>query len=188
MNRHRMEAEAVRDSVKFLADELSFEMGGPELSLDLEDISPRRSIYFLHTRDDRLMLLRLFDTASVEQCYRRNKAIMPHQALAMANSSLVLQSARVLTGHLSRDAGDTNEVFVNMAFQHILTRSPSLAERKQCIDFLVSQSQLLGNPGILTAFPTGPEHRVKASPQPSERARENLLQVLFNHNDFVTIR
>jgi hypothetical protein len=38
------------------------------------------------------------------------------------------------------------------------------------------------------AFTSGPESQVKPSDDPHQRARENLVHVLLNHNDFVTVR
>jgi hypothetical protein len=40
----------------------------------------------------------------------------------------------------------------------------------------------------LTAFPLGPDSVVLPASDAAQRARENLVHVLFNHNDFVTIR
>jgi hypothetical protein len=40
----------------------------------------------------------------------------------------------------------------------------------------------------LTPFPPGPDAVTPPSPDPAQHAREDLIQVLFNHNDFVTVR
>jgi hypothetical protein len=40
----------------------------------------------------------------------------------------------------------------------------------------------------LTLFDAGPAPAVPAAADPRQRAREGLVHVLFNHNDFVTIR
>jgi len=44
------------------------------------------------------------------------------------------------------------------------------------------------NPAKLTPFPPAPDTVTPPSADPAQRARESLIQVLFNHNDFVTIR
>ena len=44
------------------------------------------------------MFLRLFDSPNVLSCYRRSDSVMPQQALALANSSLCLEQARLLAG------------------------------------------------------------------------------------------
>jgi len=57
-----------------------------------------------------------------------------------------------------------------------------------CLAFLREQSQTLADTASLTAFSAGPAASVLPSTDPQQRARENLVHVLFNHNDFVTIR
>ena len=44
------------------------------------------------------------------------------------------------------------------------------------------------DPAKLTPFESGPKASVKPSADPVQRARESLVHVLLNHNDFVTIR
>lgn len=48
--------------------------------------------------------------------------------------------------------------------------------------------ELYRDPAKLTAFTNGPEVALKASADPGQRARESLVHVLLNHNDFVTLR
>ena len=50
-------------------------------------------------------------------------------------------------------------------------------------DFL---ERLLAEPGKLTPFPG--ETPFAPAKEPALRARENLVHVLFNHNEFVTVR
>jgi len=69
-----------------------------------------------------------------------------------------------------------------------LCREPSGDEQSTCLEFLESQSKRLADPAALAAFAAGPENTVKPSPDPHQRARENLVHVLLNHNDFVTVR
>jgi hypothetical protein len=57
-----------------------------------------------------------------------------------------------------------------------------------CLKFLDEQSRRLTNPAALAAFSSGEPSEVKPSDDPHQRARENLVHVLLNHNDFVTIR
>jgi Fic family protein len=54
------------------------------------------------------------------------------------------------------------EAWIHTAFELILSRSPSPAEIKLCIEFLKSED--------------------------SEANRQSLVRALLNHNDFVTIR
>ena len=55
----------------------------------------------------------------------------------------------------------------------ILGRGPTAGEKAECLSYLSEQSRKLS--------PVAPESS-------SDRARTDLIHVLFNHNDFVTIR
>ena len=72
MNPRRMEAEVVRDNVLHLAGNLDPTVGGPDLDPEAGMSSHRRSLYFRHAKEKRMTFLRLFDSANVNSCYRRN--------------------------------------------------------------------------------------------------------------------
>jgi hypothetical protein len=199
MNPKRMEAEAVRDNVLFAAGELDFTMGGPDLDPDAGLKVPRRSLYFRHAKEKRVMFLRLFDSANVTSCYRRSESVVPQQALALANSSLCLEQARLLAQTLAKQTRDEsaasgticdhdNTAFIRAAFERVLGRPPTLDEQATCEEYLISQAKLFLNRSQLTPFTAGPGSGVAPATDPAQRARENLVHVLFNHNDFVTIR
>ena len=61
-------------------------------------------------------------------------------------------------------------------------------ERAECARFLATQTTLLADPKKLTGIATGAPAAVAAALDPAQRARESLVHVLINHNDFVTIR
>jgi hypothetical protein len=183
----RMEAEVVRDSVLFVSGKLDLATGGPELDQDKGLTLPRRSVYFRHANEKQMVFLRLFDAASPSECYRRQPSIMPQQALALANSPLAWAQARTLAAGLSKSSADAPG-FVTAAFEQLLTRPPTDAERATCEAFLKDQARRLSEPGKLEPFPAGDPAAVPPSPDPSQRARESLVHVLLNHNDFVTIR
>jgi Protein of unknown function (DUF1553)/Protein of unknown function (DUF1549)/Planctomycete cytochrome C len=169
MNPRRMEAEAVRDNVLAASGRLIDAMGGPDLDPESGLTDGRRSLYFRHTKEKRVTFLRLFDSASVTSCYRRGESVVPQQALALANSSLVRDQARVLAGKLSSECagakGDADSAFIAAVFARILGREATGEEAAECVRYLKPQ------PGA-----------------PASRLRESLVHVLFNHNDFVTIR
>ena len=158
MNPRRMEAEAVRDSILYVAGQLDPAMGGPEIDETKGFESRRRSIYFSHSPDTQMEFLKMFDAPNPVECYVRNESVVPQQALALVNSELSEKQARALADRLSGQAGD----FAGLAFETILGRPPSADERTAAERFLAAQSE--------------------------PRARAGLAHVLFNHNDFVTIR
>jgi hypothetical protein len=161
MNVRRMESEVVRDSVLSLAGSLDPARGGPELDQESALTTTRRSLYYRHAPEKQAEFLRLFDAANVNECYERSESIIPQQALALANSSLVKTQSRALAARLGKSACP-DEAFAEDAFLTILGRKPSAGEREECAAFLRD------------AGPGG--------------GREGLVRVLFNHNDFVTIR
>jgi hypothetical protein len=186
MNTRRMEAEVVRDSVLALAGKLDTTMGGPEIEETKGHEVFRRSIYFRHAPDLQMDMLKVFDVASPNECYERSESIVPQQALALANGKLSLTISRVLTQQLSNDQSDGD--FVGAAFDRILGRQPRSAERDESLTYLREQTTFYLDKSKLTPFTSGPEAAVKPSEDPAQRARESLVHVLLNHNDFVTIR
>jgi hypothetical protein len=192
-NPRRLEAEAVRDATLAVAGSLDLARGGPELDQNAGLTVPRRSLYFRASKEKKMQFLSLFDSANPVECYRRSESIAPQQALAMANSTLTLAQSRVLAKKLSDSLGNVAaeqapQRFVTKAFVQILCREPTDAERATCLEFLAEQAAKLADPKSLTAFSAGPEASVPPSTDPAERARENLVHVLLNHNDFVTVR
>jgi hypothetical protein len=191
MNPRRMEAEAVRDSLFYLAGNLDLTRGGPDLAFELAPTTPRRSIYFTHAYEKQAKFLELFDGASVNECYRRSESIVPQQALALANSDTSRDQSRVVARKLSELVAkdpEPDHAFVQLAFKQLLGRDPSPAESGECRSFLLSQAEILQKPDKLTPFTGGAKATVEASSDAIQRAREDLTLVLFNHNDFITIR
>lgn len=192
MNPRRMEAEAVRDSLLYLSGQLDFEMGGPEIPADQGEDLFRRSLYFQHTPDTQMTFLRLWDVASPNECFRRNESITPHQALSLSNSKISLQMSRVLTGILNDKVGSENSrdtQFVENAFDMLLGRPPSREEREASENYIHEQGMLYASAADLKPFETGEKNeKVPPSSDPHTRARESFVHVMFNHNEFVTIR
>jgi hypothetical protein len=190
MNPRRMEAETVRDSLLHVAGELDTTMGGPELDEAMGEISRRRSLYFTHTPNSQMLFLTLFDGGNASECYERYESIVPQQALALSNSKLSLTMARLLTAKLlDRAAGSGDEAgFIDAAFERILSRPPTEEERRMSGEFLLAQGALFTDPSRLTTFRAAEKSEVAAAEDPAVRARENLVHVLLNRNEFVMIR
>ncbi len=163
---HRLEAEAVRDSLFHVAGQLDLKRGGPDIDYPLGLTVPRRSLYFRHAAEKQMEFLQLFDAASVTECYERRHSIVPQQALALLNSDVSLKQAQLLARSL--DVAD-DPAFTIAAFEHVLTRAPNAAELAECVEFLQARASL-------------------AVPGSKLRARESVVHALMNHHDFVTIR
>jgi hypothetical protein len=142
--------------------------------------------------------LKLFDSPSVMECYERKMSVMPQQALALANSELAITQSRLLAHSLAEGVGNNPAQFIRLAFRRILSRHPTKEELEFCQDFLVAQStrriaSTSGSPRASESSPTSenctPEDTaLRPSIAVDERAFENLVLILFNHNDFVSIR
>jgi hypothetical protein len=183
----RVEAEVVRDCIFYVAGQLDPALGGPDLELQLGLTTPRRSLYFRHAAEKQMEFLKLFDAPEVTECYQRKESVMPQQALALANSELTLKQARLLARTLAAQVGDDTAAFVAAAFERVLSRPPTADERSECVTFLQQRSRRYDQDKSGALATDDREGRTPA-PDPALRARENLVHVLLNHHDFVTLR
>ncbi len=176
-----MQAEVVRDSLLWVAEELDTTMGGHEIDHQHGMKSHRRSLYFSHHGEEKMEFLELFDAANACDCYKRNSSVQPQQALALSNSELTQRLSRSLAMKI-RDrvsSSESSNAFARMAFLQILGREPSSRELTASTVFLARQEKQ-----FTELRPTDAELEF----EPSSRARANLIHVLMNHNDFVTVR
>lgn len=169
----RLESQIVRDSILALAGTLDPTRGGPPVLPTDQAQSLRRSLYFFHSNNERNLFLTTFDEALVKDCYRREQSIVPQQALALANSGLVLDAAAKIAQQLvpARDsdaAAIDDATFIRQAFTVVLGIKVSDAEVLASSQALAAWRQLEGSS--------------------AEQARTNLVWALMNHNDFVTLR
>jgi Protein of unknown function (DUF1553) len=187
MNPHRMEAETIRDAVLYQAGLLDLTTGGPDIDEHQAFDSHRRSLYLRQTPDSQAEFLRLYDQPMPNDCYIRPESIIPQQALASANSTFFQEASRLLAKSLNgRHA--TDEDFIRAAFDTILGAPPTVLELAESRKFLASQSTLLAQPERLTRFSEVVDTHVPPAPDSRQRARENLIHALLNHNEFITVR
>ena len=217
-NAARMEAEVIRDSILHVAGEMEYIIGGQEIDQQQGLTLPRRSLYFEHHGEGRMQILDLFDAANPVDCYRRSTSVRPQQALALANSQLALRQGRLLARKLQRELRDKGEgeirrqgdkekgrqgdreaerrqdiEFVTGAFEQVLAREPTGEELEASVAFLREQVELfqgLTATELAAEEPTedGETPALPPSANPVARARENLVQALLSHSDFVTLR
>lgn len=181
MNSRRMEAEVVRDSTLYIAERLDLAQGGPEISESDGEKILRRSLYFRNTPNEKMPMLEVFDVANPNGCYQRKASVVPNQSLAMMNSGLAQDSARLIAESLAAESD-----FVTAAFETVLNRPPGQEESARCQAFLKEHAELLNETS--DKFSAGGSAKRKPATDRKQRARENLIHVLFLHNDFVTIR
>ncbi|HEV3145340.1 MAG TPA: DUF1549 and DUF1553 domain-containing protein [Gemmataceae bacterium] len=147
MNRRRLEAEAIRDSVLAVAGKLNSRMCGPsfrDFVIDKPEHSPhyeyllhnpddpnshRRSIYRFAVRSQPQPFMTALDCADPSmQVARRNESLSALQALTLLNNDLMVVMARHYAGRLEKQDGDL-AAKVERAFYECLGRPPSAAER-----------------------------------------------------------
>ncbi len=163
----RLESQVIRDSLLSAAGVLDLTQGGPPILQKDQETSKRRSIYFFHSNNDRNLFLTQFDEALVKECYRREQSIVPQQALALTNSPLVLDLAPQIAEHLSTTCVLESD-FIRVSFEVLLGSTPTEKEVRAAQASLKQWRELPG--GSDTS------------------ARSNLIWVLVNHNDYVTLR
>jgi hypothetical protein len=168
MNPGRMEAEVVRDSVLAVAGSLDSAIGGEVRSNTEAMTTFRRSLYYevYPENGGNNALADVFDGPDPSECFRRTSTVMPQQALALSNSKIIHSSARKISQQISKSAVD-DVAFIKHAFQRVLSRMPNQREHDAAIRFLQQRSE---------------------TADPGDSVRESLVRVLFNHNDFVTVR
>ncbi len=169
MPTRRMEGEIVRDNLLHISGRIDRTMGGPDIDNKLAQKSMRRSIYLRHAHEKLVEFVQIFDGPSVTECYMRENSVKPHQALALANSPLTVEGSSKLAKRLHDETGGLPESFIEEAYLTILNRRPIPEEAALCRKYLGN-----GQPDSTT---------------PATLPRcEKLINVLFNHNDFIAIR
>jgi hypothetical protein len=169
----RMEAQVIRDSLLHLSGNVQSRLGGPSLNPHYDD-GQRRSLYFARSPNAMHAFLKMFDDADIVACYRRTESVVPQQALTLANSKFSIAMARDVTARIQARVGHvTDEEFVQAAYETILCISPTEEELTACLETLRAMRAFL---------------KSQDAPTAKQLANENLVHVLFNHNDFVTIR
>jgi hypothetical protein len=151
-NRHRLEAESIRDSILFVSGRLNPERGGPSmfppLPEDLADFARygrtgglmwepnekeedgrRQSVYIFQRRSLPLPMMASFDAIVFsESCERRSSTTTALQALTMMNGNLVHDESEFLARRVEKEAGAERSAQVKRAFEIVLSRPPKTDE------------------------------------------------------------
>ncbi|MCG3195756.1 MAG: hypothetical protein GHCLOJNM_00223 [bacterium] len=134
MNRRRLEAEAIRDSLLAVSGRLEPAFGGPPVA-DLA--APRRTLYVKTVRSDRATYGALFDAADPTAIVdRRTESTVAPQALFLLNNSLPLQLTQELAERmLGTPAANTSERIARL-YWLLYGRPPTAEEVELGIGFL----------------------------------------------------
>jgi hypothetical protein len=212
MNRRRLDAESIRDTMLMASGELNPKMGGPGVLAPLEkevkdlifteaevvDLWPvdpdpsehlRRSLYLFRKRNVRYPLLESFDSPDAQfPCPRRETSTHALQALNLLNSEFIAGRARALAWRVLKEAGCGTGARIRRAYVIVLCREPSAAEIGRAREFLAAETQLLSKElraGRPLWRPTG---KGGGSIEPAEGAAwVDFALALLNCNEFLYV-
>ena len=207
--RHRMEAEAIRDSMLAVSGLLNPQMGGPGIFPPVppgtlasasnygrwsEEKDPaqnnRRSVYIFVRRNLRYPMLQEFDSANTfESCDFRKNTVTPSQSLDLLNNGLILDWAQALAGRVLNDNGLTPDAQVERAFKLTYGREPNADEKKLALDFLAKQSAIMAQrlAGGEKTKPPLPANMPAGIDPARAAAVVDLSQMLMDSNEFLYI-
>jgi hypothetical protein len=158
MNRQRLDAETLRDAVLAVAGTLNLKEGGPAVVPRLTDeekqgmwapsqwpesLDPaeqnRRSVYLYVKRSFPFPMFTTFDMPDTSlSCGRRDVTTVAPQALALLNSSFMLNEASAFAGRLQKQAAKGASAWVDAAWRLAFSRPPTPAEAAQANRMLLA--------------------------------------------------
>ena len=126
--RRRLEAEAIRDAMLFVAGILDVSPGGPAVT---EISNPRRTLYLATVRSDTSSYSRLFDAAdSTSIIGKRDESTVAPMSLFMLNHPFVRQQAEVLAKRLATEGGAGPVEKIEFLYETLYARRPVPAETR----------------------------------------------------------
>jgi hypothetical protein len=160
MNRRRLDADSIRDTILAVAGTLNLRMGGvgvippltreeilaarmPQLWPANPDPSEhaRRSIYLQMKRSLTLPMLQIFDAPdTATSCPRRETSTVAPQALALMNSDFTGEQAAQFAARIQKQAGEDPAASIDAGWRLALGRLPSAAERRTALEYLQRNS------------------------------------------------
>ncbi|MEZ6118859.1 MAG: PSD1 and planctomycete cytochrome C domain-containing protein [Pirellulaceae bacterium] len=163
----RLEAETIRDCVLAVSGALNLEAGGPGFKVfnikketvhhyfPKEEFGTdewRRMVYMTKIRQEQDAVFGVFDCPDGGQVIPdRSRSTTALQALNMLNSAFMLQQADLLQTRLQREANDSVEAQVTLAFRLLFGRTPSDEELTSSLDFIRENSMRAFCRAILNA-------------------------------------
>jgi hypothetical protein len=194
--RNRLEGEAVRDNLLACTGTLNFEPNGPPVVPPLrgEELTglfnpgekwpvtrdaaehSRRSVYLLSRRTFVYPMFATFDPPELmSSCARRDRTVVPTQALTLLNSPLTRALSAAFARRLLEECGDTPEAVVPRAWLLAFGRPVTRAENERACGFLWDRTADLAAAGE------------PSTPSPRAVALAELCLALFNANEFIYV-
>lgn len=134
MNRQRLEAEAIRDSLLATAGKLDLRETGKSAR---ELTMPRRTLYLTTIRSERSDYRALFDAADASSiAEKRITSTVAPQALFLLNNNFTLEQVKALTERMNREASPRPESRIVWLYENLFGRPPSAQEEKIALKFI----------------------------------------------------
>lgn len=165
-NRQRLSAEAFRDSVLAVSEQLDPEVGGPSGDADKADFK-RRTIYAGVSRHKLSDTLQTFDFPDPAiHCAKRSDTTTPLQQMFVLNSPFMREQAIALADRVEKSGSETVEQKIQFAHRLLFSRDASAAEVTIARAFLPEGSSTVSSAAPLSdadaAAPTFSGKRVRA--------------------------
>ena len=203
MNRRRLEAEAIWDSIHAVAGDLNLKMGGrpimPLLSKSEMNAlrvkatwvvpadpaeANRRGVYILSRRNFMFPLFDKFDRPDpAASCPRRDMTTVAPQALWLLNNEISLNQAVQMANRLVREQGVDPSRWVQAAWRLALAREPSAKESQEAIGLMTTLKSSSTDDGWAERLPT----ELARLDRGQAGALVKLCLTLFNLNEFAYI-
>ncbi|WP_417396704.1 DUF1553 domain-containing protein [Gimesia chilikensis] len=188
VNRKRLEAEAIRDSILKVCGNLDLEMGGSMLGVEnrkyvtsTRNVNPvmyqtnRRSVYLPIVRSALYEVLQAFDFAdpSVLSGNRVHTTVAP-QALFMMNSDFIMQQTGDFAEQVLHETHLDRAGKVKLVYERVYSRPASELEVSRALAYLDQYRQEL--------------EPLKMKPEEQEqRTWQSLCRVLISSNEFLFV-
>ncbi len=212
MNRQRLDAEALRDTILAVAGTLTEQLGGPSIKVPLEPevydtifteaepdnlwpVHPdarqhtRRSLYLIRKRNVRLPMFVAFDSPDMmNSCGARSVSVHALQSLTLMNSEFMLRQSKALAERLFKEAGGNERAMITRLYDLTLARRPQIAELRVTRSFLKDQAPIIRQRIARGEAVTKLNDLPKSADAAVAAAWVDLCLATMNLNEFVYVR
>ena len=178
---HRLEAEAIRDSILFVSGRLDETRFGSPVAIEADEAGQiiskgdrqRRSVYLQVRRTRPVALLKSFDAPTMEiNCGKRESSTVATQSLMLMNSDFVLNHSKAFAERLLPQVKQDVGAALTQAWRLAYGRKPAMDELTAAKTFYSEQCELLMSRKV-DSF--------------ESQALTNYCQALLTSNEFLYI-
>ena len=206
-SRMRVDAEVVRDIALEVSGLLVEKFGGPsarpyqpdgylatlnfpkrEYAASRGDDLYRRGVYTFWQRTFLHPSMVTFDAPTREECtVNRANSDTPLQALDLLNDPIYVEAARVFAEHILKDGGSSAPQRLEWAFEHALSRKPTVEERNTLADlYRKSLARYKAAPADAKQLIQVGDAPVPGKPPAELAAMTTVARVILNLHETIT--